>query len=58
MATAEPTNGDDPARVVLPLWKGPRQACFCPPASGAAFQDVAVMEQTVQHRGDGGAVSE
>ena len=30
----------------------------CSPASRSAFQDMAMMEESVQHRGDGGSVAE
>ena len=44
--------------VVLPLWDRTRQARFSPPTPRAAFEDVAVMEQPVQHRGNSSAVAE
>ena len=44
--------------VVLPLWDWTRQARFSPPTPRAAFEDVAVMEQPVQHGCDGGAITQ
>ena len=44
--------------VVLPLWDWTRQARFSPPTPRAAFEDVAVMEQPVQHGCDGGGITQ
>src|ERR1035438_3034788 len=35
-----------------------RTAAFCPPTARAALEHVSVMQQAVQHGGDGGAVAE
>lgn len=35
-----------------------RQARFRPPTPGARFQNVAVMEEAVEHWGNGGAVTD
>ena len=44
--------------VVLPLSMGSGQARFGPPAPRSAFEDVTMVEQSVQHRSHGGAVAE
>jgi hypothetical protein len=35
-----------------------RQVCFCAPTPWTAFEYMAVMEETVEHSGNGGAVAE
>ena len=44
--------------VVLPLCLLIRQVHFGSPTPWAAFQNVTVMEEAVEHGGDGGAVAE
>src|SRR5439155_24145496 len=44
--------------VVLPLCLLIRQVHFGAPTARAAFENVTVMEEAVEHCGDGGAVTE
>jgi hypothetical protein len=55
---SKPTNGAARNLILLSLFLLLRQARFCAPALWAAFQDVTVVEQAVEHSGDGGAVAE
>jgi hypothetical protein len=55
---SKPANGAARNLILLSLFLLLRQARFCAPASWAAFQDVSVVEQAVEHGGDGGAVAE
>jgi len=45
-------------QVVLPLCLLIRQVHFGSPTAWAAFENVTVMEEAVEHCGDGGAVTE
>jgi len=35
-----------------------RQVYFCTPTPGTAFENMTMMKEAIQHRGDGGAVSQ
>ncbi len=45
-------------KVLLSFFLLVRQACFCSPAPRPAFEDMAMMEEAVEHSGDGRAVAE
>jgi hypothetical protein len=35
-----------------------RQVCFCAPTPWTAFENMAVMEETIEHGGNGGTVAQ
>ena len=58
VVTSKPATGQARDHVLLPLCLLIRQVHFGSPTARATFEHVTVMEEAVEHCGDGGAVTE